>query len=176
MLRTLLALWVTLAGFAPATALYAQQQVVKTIWHCKDAAGRSTFTSEKSDTSGKECRVVSEERVSVVPAPPPVPVGTARGGPTNASTKSPASFPRETPADRAASRSKQRETLERELTQEASMLADARKKLSEQEAIRTGDEKNYARVLERLKPYRDTVEVHEKNVEALKRELANLSR
>ena len=27
-----------------------------------------------------------------------------------------------------------------------------------------------------LKPYKDTVEVHEKNVEALKRELVNLSR
>jgi hypothetical protein len=56
------------------------------------------------------------------------------------------------------------------------MLADARKKLSEQEAIRSGNEQNYAKVLERLKPYQDTVEVHEKNVEALKRELGNLSR
>ena len=56
------------------------------------------------------------------------------------------------------------------------MLSDSRKKLAEQEAIRGGDEKNYARVLERLKPYQDTVEVHEKNVEALKRELGNLSR
>lgn len=175
-MRQRVALLIVLAGLLPASAALAQQQVIKTIWHCKDATGRSTFTSEKADTTGKECRVVSEERVSVVPAPPPTPVGTARAGPTNASTKSPASFPRETPADRAVSRSKQRETLERELTQEQSMLADARKKLSEQEAIRTGDEKNYARVLERLKPYRDTVEVHEKNVEALKRELANLSR
>ena len=56
------------------------------------------------------------------------------------------------------------------------MLSDARKKLSEQEAIRSGNEQNYAKVLERLKPYQDTVEVHEKNVEALKRELGNLSR
>ena len=78
--------------------------------------------------------------------------------------------------DRAAAKGKQRATLENELTQEESMLADARKKLAEQEGIRTGDEKNYARVLERLKPYQDTVEVHQKNVEALKRELSNLSR
>ena len=91
-------------------------------------------------------------------------------------TKSPSNFPRETPADRASSKAKQRDTIERELTQEEAMLSDARKKLAEQEAIRTGDEKNYARVLERLRPYKDTVEVHEKNVEALRRELTNLSR
>ncbi len=115
-------------------------------------------------------------RDDLVPGLDPASVGTARAGPTNATTKSPASFPRETPADRAASKAKQKDTIAKELSQEESMLADARKKLSEQEAIRTGDEKNYAKVLERLKPYKDTVEVHEKNVEALKRELGNLSR
>jgi hypothetical protein len=31
-------------------------------------------------------------------------------------------------------------------------------------------------VLERLQPYKDRVETHEKNVEALKRELANSGR
>ena len=135
----------------------------QTIWSCKDASGRTHVTNLKEDTIGKECRVVQQERVSVVPE-------------TKASTRSPAGFPKESAADRAASKSRQRDTLERELSQEESMLADARKKLSEQEAIRNGDEKNYARVLERLKPYKDTVEVHEKNVEALKRELGNLGR
>ena len=43
-------------------------------------------------------------------------------------------------------------------------------------AMREGGERNYARVLERLQPYKDRVETHEKNVEALKRELANTSR
>lgn len=153
------ALLITL-GLAAAGQACAQAQV-KTLWNCKDAGGRTTLTDQKSDTVGKECRVVSQERVSVVPV---------------AKVKSPANFPRETAADRASSKSKQKDTLERELNQEESMLADARKKLSEQEAIRTGDEKNYAKVLDRLKPYKDTVEVHEKNVEALKREIANLSR
>jgi len=91
-------------------------------------------------------------------------------------TPTPASFPRETPADRVSAKAKQKDTIQKELSQEESMLEDARKKLSEQEAIRTGDEKNYAKVLERLKPFKDTVEVHQKNVEALKRELVNLSR
>jgi len=62
------------------------------------------------------------------------------------------------------------------LQQEETLLAEAKRKLSEQEQIRTGDEKNYARVLERLQPYKDAVEVHNKNIEALKRELANLYR
>ena len=157
-------------GLMAAAPAFAQQ--VKTLWNCKDPRGRTTLTDQKADTVGKDCRIVHEERVSIVPAP----VGTVRGGSTNATTKSPASFPRETPADRLSSRAKQKDTIEKELGQEESMLADARKKLSEQESIRTGDEKNFAKVLERLKPYKDTVEVHEKNVEALKRELVNLSR
>jgi hypothetical protein len=159
------ALVIVLLGLAlPALA---QTTVIKTLWHCKDPGGRVTLTSERNDTAGKECRVVSEEKVSVVPAPKTTPT---------AAKPSPANFPRESAADRASAKSKQRDTLERELTQEQSMLADARKKLAEQEAVRSGDEKNYAKVLDRLKPYKDTVEVHEKNVEALKRELVNLSR
>jgi hypothetical protein len=136
---------------------------VETIWSCKDGAGRTHVTNLKEDTVGKECRIVQQQRVSVVPANKP-------------GAKSPAGFPKESVSDRAASKAKQRDTIERELNQEQGMLSDARKKLSEQEAVRGGDEKNYARVLERLKPYQDTVEVHEKNVEALKRELTNLSR
>ena len=157
-------------GLMAAAPAFAQQ--VKTLWNCKDPRGRTTLTDQKADTVGKDCRIVHEERVSIVPAP----VGTVRGGSTNATTKSPASFPRETPADRLSAKAKQKDTIQKELSQEESMLADARKKLSEQEAIRTGDEKNYAKVLDRLKPFKDTVEVHEKNVEALKRELVNLSR
>ena len=147
-------------GIAAAGPVRAQ---VETLWNCKDGKGRTMLTNQKADTAGKDCRIVQQERVTVVPA-------------TKAGAKSPAGFPRETPSDRAASKAKQKDTIERELTQEESMLADARKKLAEQEAVRSGDEKNYARVLERLKPYKDTVEVHEKNVEALRRELSNLSR
>jgi septal ring factor EnvC (AmiA/AmiB activator) len=154
------ALLVLALGIAAAAPALAQ---VKTLWNCKDARGRTTLTDQKADTVGKDCRIVSEERVSVVPASKPA-------------AKSPAGFPRETSADRLSARTKQRDTIEKELNQEESMLADARKKLSDQEAVRNGDEKNFAKVLERLKPYKDTVEVHEKNVEALKRELVNLSR
>ena len=134
------------------------------IYKCVDDRGRPLYTSEKRDTVGKKCEIVARE-VNVVPAQAAKP-----------SAKSPAGFPKESATDRVASKAKQKDTIEKELTQEASMLADARKKLAEQEAVRSGNESNYAKVLDRLKPYKDTVEVHEKNVEALKRELSNLSR
>jgi hypothetical protein len=67
-----------------------------------------------------------------------------------------------------------RRILESELAAEEQKLNEARLALAEQESVRYGDERNYARVLERLKPYQDAVAQHEKNVAALKQELANL--
>lgn len=152
---------------APALALaQAKGGEMDTLWNCKDKDGKTILTNQKSDTVGKECRVVHQQRVTVVPRVQKPPAKSA----------SPPNFPKESSNDRAAARERQRETLERELAQEQSLLSEAQRKLAEQEAIRTGDEKNYARVLERLRPYRDAVEVHSKNIEALKRELANLYR
>lgn len=149
---------VIVVGLATAGPALAQSET-QTIWSCKGKDGRTSVTNLKEDTVGKDCRIVQQQRVNVVPAQ---------------KAKSPANFPKESVGDRAAAKSRQRDTLERELTQEESMLVEARRKLAEQESVRSGDEKNYAKVLDRLKPYKDAVEVHEKNVDALKRELSNL--
>jgi len=163
------ALRIALIACAAAGQAYAQAAQtpsgVETLWNCKDKEGRTTLTNQQADTAGKDCRVVQQQRVTVVPAQK----APAKSG-------SPQNFPKESANDRTSARDKQRQTLERELAQEESMLADARRKLTEQESVRTGDEKNYARVLERLQPYKDAVEVHTKNIDALKRELANLYR
>ena len=49
-------------------------------------------------------------------------------------------------------------------------LDSAKKALADEEAIRDGNEKNYARVLERLKPYQDAVAGAEKELERVKAE------
>lgn len=67
-----------------------------------------------------------------------------------------------------------RRILEKELADEQQQLEAARQKLAEQEAIRTGDERNYQRYLDRVQPFRDAVANHERNIEAIRREISNL--
>jgi hypothetical protein len=137
----------------------AHAQVTE-IYKCIDASGRPLYTSDKKETAGKKCELVSRE-INVVPAQ---------------KMTSPRPFPKESPHARETAKERQRGILEKELATEQQLLEKAKQALAEQEAIRTGDEKNYARVLERLQPYKDNVELHTKNIEALRRELANLNR
>ncbi|MDX1374157.1 MAG: hypothetical protein R3357_01265 [Burkholderiales bacterium] len=158
-----------LVAGAPALA-----QGSGSIWSCRDKEGKTHVTNIREDTQGMDCRVV-EERVTIVPAGPSS-ASTASSAPRAKAAQPPAGFPRETPATRASAKDKQRQILEQELEQERALLERSRKALAEQEAVRYGDERNYARVLARLKPYQDTVELHQKNVEALERELALLDK
>ena len=52
------------------------------------------------------------------------------------------------------------------VTDAEAKLAAAKKALADQEASRTGDERNYQRVLDRLKPYQDAVEQAQKDLDA----------
>jgi hypothetical protein len=131
---------------------------------CVDANGRPTYTNMKEETKGKNCSVVMRE-ISVVPAVP-----AARAAAAN---PSPAGFPKIDPATQKARDGARRRILEDELGDEEKALVQAKAELAEQEGIRTGDERNYQRVLDRLQKYKDEVERHQKNVEALKKELGN---
>jgi hypothetical protein len=136
-----------------------------TVWRCMDD-GRSHYTNIKKETEGKSCTVVSRE-ISVVSALPPV----AAAAPA---ASRPANFPR---VDRDTQRSRdeaRRRILEDELSTEEKSLAEARAKLSEQEGVRNGDERNYQKVLDRLQPLKEAVDRHERNVAALVRELASV--
>ncbi len=150
-----------LTAFA-ATAV-AQSQNVTEIWKCADASGRPLYTSDRKDTAGKKCELVSRE-INVVapqkPASPPRSTGSLR----------------ESSEQRAAAKERQRGILEGELKTEEGLLAKAQQELAAQQDVRYGNERNYARVLERLQPYQDNVDLHQKNVDALKRELSNLDR
>ena len=67
-----------------------------------------------------------------------------------------------------------RRILEDELASELQQLEQAKQQLAEQESVRTGGERNYQKFLDRVQPLRDAVANHERNIEAIKREISNL--
>ena len=148
--------------FALACLAGTAHAQVTEIYKCVDAKGRASYTNDKRETSGKKCELVTTQ-VNVAPA-------------QKSAARRPGDFPRESAAEANRARERQRGILEKELATEQAALGKAREALAAQESTRSGEERNYAKVEERLQPYKDTVETHEKNIEALKRELNNLYR
>ena len=147
------AMWVGLSACFSPMSVHAQ--AVSEIFKCRNEQGQVTYTNDRRQAEKQKCALVTSQQVNV--APP--------------ASKS---FPRETQRDSAKAKERQREILEKELFSEQSALAKAKQDLAEQEAVRLGNEANYARVEERLRPFKDNIETHEKNIEALRRELSNL--
>lgn len=145
-------LLVLLAGAAQADTLYK----------CTDSDGHTTYTNQKG--ANKQCTVLSQDKPVSTFAPP-----KAR---PNAPT--PDGFPRVSTETQKNRDSDRRRILEEELATEKRSLDEAKKSLAEQEAVREGGEKNYQKYLDRLKPFQDSVQLHERNVEALQKELNNL--
>ena len=133
-----------------------------TLYKCKDESGVVLYTNQKG--TSKKCTVLSSDQpITTIPAQRPA-----------SRTPTPGDFPRidgETQRGRDGDR---RKILEQELAVEQSNTDKARKALSEGEATRLSDEKNYQKYLDRVQSLKDNVVLHERNVEALKRELANL--
>ena len=148
-------------------ALPAQAAVYK----CVDADGRVTYTNDPSLARG--CKLLdSGQSVSTVPAQVRRPA--ADPGTSPAAGQTPSSFPRVSADDQRARDNSRRQVLESELATEEASLAEAEKTLVDQEAIRLGDERNYQKKIDRLQPFRDKVELHKRNIEALRREISGL--
>ena len=149
----------------------AWSQTQNVVYRCTDDTGRAQYTNVKADTAGRQCQVVQEE-VSVLPSAllkPPLTQANERPT-TSAAVASgaPMRVDKETQKGRDNSR---RKILEDELLQEQQLLAHAKNALTQQEGVRTADEKNFQRVLDRLKPYQEVVDRHARNIEALNKEL-----
>lgn len=135
------------------------------VYKCIDADGHITYTNARS--AAKSCKVLSQDKLSTVP-----------GG--RLSTPSPANFPKVDGDTQKARDNDRRKILDQELANEQKNLEQARKDLSEQEGIVHPHERiaggaiNAAKVQERLQGYKDKLALHERNIEALKREIGNL--
>ena len=157
MLRAILA-WLLLLS-APAGA---------EIFECIEPNGNKLFTSDLKEAKAKGCKPMN--------LPPPNTVSSTKPPPKSATSSSatptPKDFPKVDKDTQKQRDSDRRRLLEQELANEEKLLAQAKKELAEQEAMRLGSEFNYQRVLNRLEPFKKKVALHENNVANLKRELA----
>jgi hypothetical protein len=114
---------------------------------CVDASGKVRYL-DATLVGSEKCEPV-KEGTNVVPPQP------ASQAPARPRASNPAGAAQASEARLAAAQSR---------------LDEARKNLAEQEAIRTGGERNYARVEERLQPFQEAVQRAEQEVERIRRE------
>ena len=126
-----------------------------TLYKCTDDSGVVLYTNQK--TSKKSCTVLSQQ------SPPPVSTGSGSKQRT-AAAPTPGDFPRVSGSEQRARDSDRRAILDKELANELQNAEKARKAL-----IDAGSQPP-----DKLQPLRDTVALHERNVESLKKELGNL--
>ena len=148
----------------PALILLPLAAHADTLYKCTDESGQVLYTNQKG---GPKCTVLSRDQpISTFTAPP-------KARPT------PGDFPRVGADQQKARDNDRRAILEQELGNEQKQLDDAKKALAEQEGRiepyerNVGGSINQAKVQDRLQPYRDSVQLHERNIEALKKEIGN---
>lgn len=129
-----------------------------TLYKCRDSSGAVLYTNQKG--AARKCSVLSSDQpITTIPAPRQAMRNTTPGD-----------FPRVDGDTQRGRDGDRRKILEQELAAEQLNIDKARKSLAEGEATRPGDEKTY----QKYQGLKDDVALHERNVEALKRELANL--
>lgn len=144
-MRAVLVVMLMLAG------AYAWADIYKKV----DEDGRVTY----SNVPSKGAQKLNLEPLNTVPASKP-------------KSQSPDNFPRVDSDTQKERDYKRRQILENELAQEMTQLEDAKKALAEGESVRLGGERNYQKYLDRVQPLKDAVAEHEKNIDALRQEIA----
>ena len=105
---------------------------------------------------------------------PATPSAPATKGSAAVKNPTPATFPKVDESTQKSRDTDRRRILENELATEQKNMEEAKKQVLEQEAVRTGDERNYQKVLDRIQPFKDKAALHERNIVAIKKEISNL--
>ena len=134
------------------------------VFLCVSASGGKELT----DTYRPGCKTLDIQ--GTIPAPPT----RARGTRAAPSVATPANFPKVDNAQQKARDNDRREILGEELRAEEAKLDQLRAELKNGEPDRQGNERNYAKYQERVNLMRDNVARTEKNIDALRREIANI--
>lgn len=136
-----------------------------TLYKCTDESGQVLYTNQKGPT--KSCTVLSRDQPVSTFTPPP-------------KARPPSDFPRVSTDQQKARDNDRRAILDQELANEQKQLDEAKKTQAEQEGIILPEERIAGGGIQggkreaRIQTYRDSVLLHERNIEALKKEIGNL--
>jgi len=142
------------------------------MYQCVDENGHKSFSNIKPSEKSTKCTAMD-----LGPAEP-TPVSNGAKAATKAPT--PATFPKVDENAQKARDNDRRRILEGELATEQASLEEAKKELAQQEANPQPEERlkggglNGAKVEERLQSFKDKVALHERNIEAIQKEIAKL--
>lgn len=170
-----------LLGVLLASPAYAQGTVFK----CVDDRGRVTYTNDRTQARNCQSMRTDQPVSSVAPVTPATPAAKPSGSNT------PNSFPNVSQEQQRSRDNDRRAILESELKSEETSLQSAQAALKAQEDLYPPEERNApprnaegkvtgaasinaAKRNARLEPYIGQVELHQRNVEALKREMSRL--
>lgn len=141
--------------------------VPNTVFLCKNA-GQEIYTNTKLN---KDCKGFvlgslpsSTSKATVNVASPAI------ANPTPSAT----TFPKVSAITQNERDADRKRILSEEMLLEQKNVELAKKELAQQEAKALSEEKNYKKITERLQPFKDTVAQHERNIQALRKEMASV--
>ncbi len=156
-----------LAGVLAGTAVQAQDP--KPVYRCPGPPVLYTDAIGAQEARDKGCRTIEGAPITIVQAPPrarpPAPgaASAARNGESKVD-----------PASQRVRDSDARRILAEELRREEERLTAMQAEFRNGEPERRGDERNYARYIERVAEMRAAIQRKEADIAAIKREMAKL--
>ncbi|AYM79378.1 DUF4124 domain-containing protein [Janthinobacterium agaricidamnosum] len=158
-----------------AGLLGAAAQAHGQLYVCADAQGHKTYTDRRA---GAHCQLLDLPGALTEPPRKTAPLAGAPARPATqaAVTAAPAAgaFPKVDGAEQRARDLDRRQILQDELRSEEQKLAAQRLEFNGGQPERQGNERNYAKYQERVAQLKDNISRTQQNVEALKREIANI--
>lgn len=150
---------------AAVTQVHAQNDV----FLCVDGSGRKEY---KNTGLTKGCKKVDLPGITMITAPESKAV--ARAASTKPAEVTPTTFPKVDSDTQKIRDNDRRRILQYEMKSEQEKLAELKKEFNNGQPERRGNERNYAKYLERVAMLKEDIGRTEKNIEALERELGNL--
>ncbi|MGX9731477.1 DUF4124 domain-containing protein [Janthinobacterium aestuarii] len=158
-----------------AGLLGAAAQAHGQLYVCADAQGHKTYTDKRA---GTHCQLLDLPGAMTEPPRKTAPLAGAPVRPATqaAATAAPAAeaFPKVDGTEQRARDLDRRQILQDELRSEEQKLAAQRLEFNGGQPERQGNERNYAKYQERVAQLKDNISRTQQNVEALKREIANI--